>query len=321
MIMQSWASNLRSVPVCLAVVAVMLFLAAPFLVYPVFVMKLLCFALYAAAFNLLIGYVGLLSFGHAAFFGGGAYMAAHAMAQWGVTPEVALLIAMGFAAAQGAGVGYLAIRRQGIYFSMITLALAQLFFFFFLQAPFTGGENGIQNVPRGHLFGLVDLAQPVAMYYFTLAVVGLGYLFTWRVVRSPFGTILRSIRENEARAVSLGYRVERYKFGAFVLSAMLTGLAGGLKALVFQLATLTDVNWHMSGEVVIMALMGGIGTIFGPLVGSAIIVSLEHVLAASTLPVPVVIGSIFIVFVLVFRKGVVGEVQKRMSRNRPAPRP
>ena len=318
--MQPATSNFRSLPIGLAVVAVTLFLAAPFLVYPVFVMKLLCFALYAAAFNLLIGYVGLLSFGHAAFFGGGAYLAAHAMTQWGVTPEIALLIAMGFAAVQGAGVGYLAIRRQGIYFSMITLALAQLFFFFCLQAPFTGGENGIQNIPRGRLLGLVDLEQPVAMYYFTLAVVGLGYLFIWRVVRSPFGTILRSIRENEARAVSLGYRVERYKFGAFVLSAMLTGLAGGLKALVFQLATLTDVNWHMSGEVVIMTLMGGITTILGPLVGSAIIVSLEHVLAASTLPVPVVIGSIFILFVLVFRKGVVGEVQQMMSKKRPVQR-
>ena len=320
MIMQSATTHFRTLTAGLAVVGIGLFLAAPFLVYPVFVMKLLCFALYAAAFNLLIGYVGLLSFGHAAFFGGGAYLTAHAMTQWGVTPEIALFIAMAFSALQGAGVGYLAIRRQGIYFSMITLALAQLFFFFCLQAPFTGGENGIQNVPRGRLLGLVDLEQPVAMYYFTLAVVALGYLFTWRVVRSPFGTILRSIRENEARAVSLGYRAERYKFGAFVLSAMLTGLAGGLKALVFQLATLTDVNWHMSGEVVIMTLMGGIGTIFGPLAGSAIIVTLEHVLAASTLPVPVVIGSIFIIFVLVFRKGVVGEVQHLLSRRRAVKR-
>ncbi len=298
----------------LAGVLLGLFLAAPFLVYPVFVMKLMCFALYACAFNLLIGYVGLLSFGHAAFFGGGAYLAAHAMTQWGVTPEIALVIATAFSALLGAGIGFLAIRRQGIYFSMITLALSQLFFFYCLQAPFTKGENGIQNVPRGRLFGLLDLEATLTMYYVTLAITLLGFLFVWRVVRSPFGAVLRAIRENEARAVSLGYRVERYKLGAFVLSAALTGLAGGLKALVFQLATLTDVSWHMSGEVVIMTLMGGIGTIFGPVVGAAIVISLEHALAASRLPAPVVIGAIFVLFVLVFRKGVVGEIEALVAR-------
>jgi branched-chain amino acid transport system permease protein len=271
--------------------------------------------LYACAFNLLLGHVGVLSFGHAAFFGGGAYVAAHAMKEWNVTPEIAILAAAVFAAALGLVIGFVAIRRQGIYFSMITLSLAQLFYFFCLQAPFTMGENGIQGVPRGHLFGLIDLERPMAMYYFVLSVTMLGVAFIWRIVRSPFGTILKAIRENEARAVSLGYDVNVYKMKAFVLSAALTGVAGALKALVFQLATLTDVGWHMSGEVVIMTVLGGVGTIFGPFVGAGVIVALEHYLASSGLPAPVVIGFIFMSFVLVFRRGIVGEIEARMANS------
>jgi branched-chain amino acid transport system permease protein len=294
-------------------IAVLALILAPWAVYPAFVMKLLCFGLYACAFNLLLGHVGVLSFGHAAFFGGGAYITAHAMKEWGVTPEIAILAAAGFAAALGLVIGFVAIRRQGIYFSMITLSLAQLFYFYCLQASFTKGEDGIQGVPRGQLFGLIDLERPMAMYYFVLCVTLLGVAFIWRIVRSPFGTILKAIRENEARAVSLGYNVNVYKMKAFVLSAALTGVAGALKALVFQLATLTDVGWHMSGEVVVMTVLGGVGTIFGPFVGAGVIVTLEHYLASSGLPTPVVIGFIFMSFVLLFRRGIVGEIEARMA--------
>ncbi|PWC61082.1 ABC transporter permease, partial [Azospirillum sp. TSH58] len=236
---------------------------APYALYPVFLMKVLCFALFACAFNLLIGFAGLLSFGHAAFFGGAAYVAAHTVKEWGWAPEAGLLAATAAAGAMGLVFGLLAIRRQGIYFAMITLALSQMIFFLALQLPFTHGEDGIQAVPRGHLFGMIDLSQPLTMYYTVLAIFLGGFALIWRAVHSPFGQVLKAIRENEPRAVSLGYRTERYKLLAFVLSASLAGLAGGTKALVFQLASLTDVTWQMSGEVVLMTLLGGMGTLLG----------------------------------------------------------
>ncbi|WP_247895924.1 branched-chain amino acid ABC transporter permease [Azospirillum brasilense] len=285
---------------------------APYALYPVFLMKVLCFALFACAFNLLIGFAGLLSFGHAAFFGGAAYVAAHVVKEWGWSPEAGLLTATAAAGGMGLVFGLLAIRRQGIYFAMITLALSQMIFFLALQLPFTHGEDGIQAVPRGHLFGLFDLSQPLTMYYTVLAIFLGGFALIWRAVHSPFGQVLKAIRENEPRAVSLGYRTERYKLLAFVLSASLAGLAGGTKALVFQLASLTDVTWQMSGEVVLMTLLGGMGTLLGPVVGAAIVVTLESYLAATSLPVPVVIGAIFVVCVLVFRRGIVGELLHRL---------
>lgn len=303
-----------------AALAVVLLLALPFAIYPVFIMKMLCFGLFAAAFNLLIGYVGLLSFGHAAFFGGAAYVTAYAVKAWGLTPEIGILLGIAFATVLGLLIGFLAIRRQGIYFSMITLAMAQMFFFFCLQAPFTGGEDGIQGVPRGRLFGVIDLSQSLPMYYFVLAVVLFGLFAIWRIVHSPFGNILKAIRENENRAISLGYRVDRYKLAAFVMSAALAGLAGGTKAIVFQLATLTDVDWHMSGEVILMTLLGGIGTMVGPLVGAALVVSLENYLATWSFPVTVLIGAIFVACVLLFRRGIVGEALRWLER-RQAVRP
>jgi len=282
-------------------------LAAPFMVYPIFLMKMLCFALFASAFNLLLGYTGILSFGHAAFFGGAAYITAHTVKEWGVTPEAGLILGILAAAALGLVIGYLAIRRQGIYSTMITLALAQMFFFFCLQASFTHGEDGLQGVPRGYLFGLIDLNQPMNMYYFVLAVFVLGIFIIWRIINSPFGMILKSVRENENRAISLGYSVNRYKLAAFVMSAALAGLAGGLKALVFQFATLTDVGWQMSGEVILMTLLGGIGTLIGPIVGAAFVVALQNYLATSDFPVTIVTGVIFMACVLLFRKGIIGE--------------
>jgi branched-chain amino acid transport system permease protein len=283
--------------------------AAPHLgLYPVFVMKALCFALFACAFNLLIGYGGLLSFGHAMFLGGAGYVSAHAAKHWGVTPEIAILCGTAAASLLGVITGALAIRRQGIYFAMITLALAQMIFFFSLQAPFTGGEDGIQAVPRGRLFGIVDLLQPLAMYYTVLAIFIGGFLLIYRTIHSPFGQVLKAIRENEPRAISLGYDSERYKLLAFVLSATLAGLAGATKAIVFQLASLTDVHWTMSGEVVLMTLLGGMGTIFGPVVGAFVIVSLENYLAGFGQWVTVITGTIFVVCVLAFRRGIVGEL-------------
>ena len=281
--------------------------AGPFLAYPIFVMKLLCFALFAGAFNLLLGYTGLLSFGHAAFFGGAAYFTAHAVKEWGVTPEVGLLIGVAGAAGLGLVIGAIALRRTGIYFTMITLALAQMFFFFCLQAGFTHGEDGIQSVPRGHLFGVIDLSHTLTMYYFVAAVFLIGMGIIYRFVNSPFGMILKSIRENEARAISLGYSTTAYKLGAFVMSAALSGLAGGLKALVFQFATLTDVGWQMSGEVVLMTLLGGIGTLVGPIFGAGLVVTLQNYLATSDFPVTIITGLVFMVCVLLFRRGVVGE--------------
>jgi branched-chain amino acid transport system permease protein len=299
-----------------AAAALALAIAAPFLLYPVFLMKFLCFALFASAFNLLIGYAGLLSFGHAAFFGGAAYVTAHAVKVWGVTPEIGILLGTAAAGVLGLAIGFLAIRRHGIYFAMITLALSQMVYFVALQAPFTGGEDGIQAVPRGSLFGLIDLSRPLAMYFFVLAVTVGGFLLIRRIIHSPFGQVLKAIRENEPRAVSLGYRVERYKLAAFVMSAALSGLAGGTKALVFQLASLTDIQWQMSGEVVLMTLLGGMGTILGPAAGAFVVVSLQNFLAASAFPVTVLTGGIFILCVLLFRRGIVGEIAWRLGSRR-----
>ncbi|MDW8443246.1 MAG: branched-chain amino acid ABC transporter permease [Acetobacteraceae bacterium] len=288
--------------------------AAPFFLFPVYVMKVLCFALYACAFNLLLGYAGLLSFGHAAYFGMGSYLSAHAAKVWGFTPELAILAGALTATGLGAAFGYLAIRRQGIYFAMITLALAQMVYFFCVQAPFTGGEDGIQAVPRGALFGLIDLVPDFTLYWVVAAVFLAGFLFLYRVVHSPFGQVLKAIRDNEPRAISLGYRSDDYKLLAFVLSAALAGVAGGTKAIVFQIATLTDVNWPMSGEAVLMTLLGGIGTMFGPVVGALIIVTLQAELAQFGAWVTVIQGVIFVVCVLAFRRGVIGELQRAIRR-------
>jgi branched-chain amino acid transport system permease protein len=299
-----------------AALAVLLGLAlvAPFQLYPVFLAKALCFALFACAFNLLIGYVGLLSFGHAAFFGSAAYVTAHAVKVWGLTPELGILLGVATAAAFGLLFGVIAIRRQGIYFAMVTLALSQMVFFLALQLKFTGGEDGIQAVPRGHLFGAIDLGNNLVMYYFVLAVFLTGFLLIYRTIHSPFGQVLKAIRENEPRAVSLGYKVDQYKLMAFVLSATLSGLAGATKALVFQLASLTDVHWSMSGEVVLMTLLGGLGTIFGPVVGAFIVIGLENYLAQLGAWVSIVQGAIFVVCVLTFRRGVIGELARILRK-------
>jgi branched-chain amino acid transport system permease protein len=298
---------INSLSAVILVIAIIALAAAPFVVYPIFLMKMLCFALFASAFNLLLGYTGILSFGHAAFFGGAAYITAHTVKEWGVTPEVGLILGVLAAAALGLVIGYLAIRRQGIYSTMITLALSQMFFFFCLQAAFTHGEDGLQGVPRGYLFGFIDLNNQMNMYYFVLAVFVLGVFAIWRITNSPFGMILKSVRENESRAISLGYSVNQYKLAAFVMSAGLAGLAGGMKALVFQFATLTDVGWQMSGEVILMTLLGGIGTLIGPIVGAAFVVALQNYLATSDFPVTIVTGLIFMACVILFRKGIVGE--------------
>jgi branched-chain amino acid transport system permease protein len=289
-------------------------LVAPFIVYPVFLMKGLCFALFACALNLLLGYTGLLSFGHAAFFGSAAYLAGHAVKVWGVSPELGILAGLLLGLGLGLAFGALAIRRQGIYFAMITLALAQMVFFVCLQAPQTGGEDGLQGIPRGRLFGLIDLSDTLAMYYFVLAVFMAGFLFVYRVVHSPFGRVLKAIRENEPRAISVGYDTRRFKLIAFVLSAGLAALAGATKALVFQLASLTDVHWQMSGEVVLMALVGGVGTIYGPVVGAFIVVTMQNYLSAFGSWVTIIMGCVFVACVMLFRKGVVGELSERLSR-------
>jgi branched-chain amino acid transport system permease protein len=294
--------------VVLAVLAALL-AVAPFLgFYPVFLMKALCFALFACAFNLLLGFGGLLSFGHAMFLGTAGYVCAYAAKQWGLTPELAILTGTAASALLGVIVGALAIRRQGIYFAMITLAIAQMMYFFYLQTPFTHGEDGIQSVPRGQLFGVLDLSNTLTMYYFVLVIFLAAFLLIYRIIHSPFGQVLKAIRENEPRAISLGYDATRYKLLAFILSATLAGLAGATKAIVFQLASLTDVHWTMSGEVVLMTLLGGMGTIFGPVVGAFVIVSLENYLAAFGEWVTVITGAIFVICVLAFRRGIVGEL-------------
>ena len=292
-------------------------LVAPSVVYPVFLMKVLCFALFACAFNLLLGFVGLLSFGHAAFLGTGGYITGYLMIETGISPELGILAGTVAAGLLGAVYGKLAVKREGIYFAMVTLALAQLAFFFFLQAPFTGGEDGLQGVPRGQLFGLLDLSDNFTMYYFVLAIFLFGFWLVHRTVHSPFGQILKAIRENEPRAVSLGYNVNDYKWAAFVISSALAGLAGSTKTLVFQLASLTDVHWHMSGEVVLMTLLGGMGTIFGPLVGAGVVVTIQNYMSGGELGnyIHIIMGVIFIVCVLAFRSGIVGEFQKLVKKN------
>ena len=310
-------------------IVLLLALAAPFYLYPVFLMKVLCFALFACAFNLLIGFTGLLSFGHAAFFGGAGYIAGYAIKSLGLSPELGLILGTGFGALIGLVMGSLAIRRQGIYFTMITLALAQMLFFVFLQAPFTGGEDGLQGVPRGRLLGMLDLGSDITMYYLVLAIAIGGFALIVRTVHSPFGQVLKAIKENEPRAISLGYDVDRYKLLAFVLSAALSGLAGSTKTLVLGFETLTDAHWTMSGLVVLMTLVGGLGTIIGPIVGAIVIIALENKLGDlgnflarvtnvewfNTLgdSVTVVTGLIFIICVLAFRRGIVGEIAARFK--------
>ena len=320
----------KKVGVALAIVAA---LALPYFIYPVFLMKVLCFALFACAFNLLIGFTGLLSFGHAAFFGGAGYMAGHALKVWGLPFELGLLAGVLAAALIGLVMGSLAIRRQGIYFTMITLALAQMLYFVCLQVPATGGEDGLQGVPRGTLLGLVDLGNDLTLYYVVLGICIAGFALIVRTVHSPFGQVLKAVKENEPRAISLGYDVDRYKLLAFVLSAALAGLAGATKTVVLGFETLTDVHWSMSGLVVLMTLVGGLGTLTGPIVGAIVIIALENKLgdlgnwlAALTSiewfrsigeSVTIVTGFIFIVCVLAFRRGIVGEIgalfQKRAS--------
>lgn len=303
-------------------------LIAPFVLYPVLLMKILCFALFACAFNLLIGFTGLLSFGHAAFFGGAAYVTGHALKVWGVPFELGLLVGTAFAAATGWLIGGLAIRRQGIYFTMITLALAQMLFFVFLEAPFTGGEDGLQSIPRGYLLGVIDLRNDLTMYYVVLAIMVATFALIVRIIHSPFGQVLKAVRENEPRATSLGYEVARYKLLAFVLSAALAGLAGSVKAVVLGFGTLSDVHWSMSGLVVLMTLVGGMGTLFGPVLGAIIIIALENKLGDvgswlaqvteiewfNTLgeSVTMVTGLIFVICVLAFRRGIIGELAARM---------
>ena len=293
---------------------IVLLVAAPLAIYPVFLMKVLCFALFALAFNLLIGYVGLLSFGHAMFFGFSAYVSAYTVKAWGWPTEIGILSGTAIAALLGLVAGTLAIRRQGIYFAMVTLALAQMVFFFCLQAPFTGGEDGIQAVPRRPLLGVLDIVNDLHFYYVVLAIFAAGFLIIYRTIHSPFGQVLKAIRENEPRAISLGYHVDRYKLLAFVLSATLSGLAGATKAIVFQLASLTDVAWQMSGEAVLMTLVGGMGTVFGPMVGATVIIAMQNYLSGFGEWVLVIQGGIFVVTVLLFRRGIVGEIGALSAR-------
>jgi branched-chain amino acid transport system permease protein len=296
------------------IVLTALLIAAPFFVYPVFVMNVLCFALFASAFNLLLGYGGLLSFGHAAYFGMASYVSAYSAKTLGLTPELAILSGALVAALLGGSIGALAIRRQGIYFAMVTLAFAQMVYFFSLQAPFTGGEDGIQAVPRGALFGLIHLASDRTLYWLVAAIFLAGMLIIYRVIHSPFGQVLKAIREHESRAISLGYRADHYKLMVFVISAGLAGLAGATKAIVFQLASLTDVHWMMSGEVVLMTLLGGVGTVFGPMVGAAVVVTMQNYLSPFGAWVTVIQGGVFVVCVLLFREGIVGVIGRLLKR-------
>jgi branched-chain amino acid transport system permease protein len=314
--------GLQRLPVGLLAVGLIVALVAPWFAYPVFLMKLLCWALLAASLNLLVGYVGLLSFGHAMFFGSAAYVTAHAVKVWSVDPVLGIALGVVAAAVLGFAGGLLAIRRMGIAFSMITLAIAQLVYFMSLRAPFTGGEDGIQNVPRGRLLGLLPLDDNLTLYYVVLAAVAFGFWIIRRTVQSPFGHVLAAIRDSEPRAISLGYRVNRYKLVAYVLSSALAGLAGSLKALVFQIATLTDVSWTTSGEALLMVIVGGVQTLAGPLVGALVVVTMQNYLASFAEVVLMLQGLVFIVVVLLFRRGVVGEWkawrQRRLARGRSA---
>jgi len=308
-------------PLVGAALMLAILLIAPHLFYPVFLMKVLCFALFACAFNLLLGYVGLLSFGHAAFFGSAGYITAYTVKTFNFDPIIGILLGVAVSSLLGLVIGWLAIRRSGIYFAMITLGFAQVVFFLSLQLQFTGGEDGIQGVPRGTLLGLVDLRDTMSMYYFVLVVFLCGFWLIYRTINSPFGQVLKAIRENEPRARSLGYDTDRFKLIAFVISAALSGLAGGTKSLVFQLASLTDVNWHMSGEVVLMTLLGGMGTVLGPAVGALLVVTLNNYLAGFGSWVTIIIGVIFVSCVLAFRRGIVGEIlEKARSWNSKDPR-
>ena len=305
----------RDEMIAFAIMTVVL-MALPFTgVYPFFVMQGLCFALLVCAFNLLIGYGGLLSFGHAMFLGTAGYVTGHALKVWGLPPELGIIAGTAAAAALGVLTGLIAIRRQGIYFAMITLALAQLMYFVYLQAPFTHGEDGIQGIPQGHLFGFIDLSNPTTLYFVVLAGFLFGFLTIYRAINSPFGEVLKAIRENEPRAISLGYRTDHYKLLAFVLSATLAGFAGSLKVFVAQNASLTDVHWTMSGEIVLMTLVGGLGTVFGPVVGAFVIIAMQQYLAGFGQWVTVIQGAIFVICVLTFRRGVVGEIAHYFKRS------
>ncbi|MEX2476740.1 branched-chain amino acid ABC transporter permease [Marinobacter sp.] len=295
-----------------------LLILAPAVIYATFLMKILCFALFAVAFNLLLGFTGLLSFGHAAFLAAGGYTTGYLLSSYsGLPTEVGILAGTGAGMLLGVLFSLVAIRRQGIYFAMITLALAQLVYFVLVQAPFTGGEDGMHGVPRGYLFGVINLENNVAMYYFVLAVFLGGYLLVQRIVNSPYGQVLKAIKQNEPRAVSLGYNVDRYKVIAFVISAGLAGLAGSMKTVVFQLASLNDAHWHMSGEVILMTLLGGTGTLLGPVVGATFVVNLEYQLSQGPLGdwVDPILGGIFVLAVIAFQSGIVGEVQKFVRKN------
>lgn len=292
-------------------------IAAPFIGYPIFLMTCLCFGLFACAFNLLIGFTGLLSFGHAMFFGLAAYVCGHAAKEWGWSPELAIIFGTACTAVLGYVVGWLAVRRQGIYFAMVTLALSQMVYFFCVQAPFTYAEDGIQSIPRGKFLGVIDLTNDTVMYFFVLAIFIGGFWLIHRIIHSPFGQVLKSIRENEPRALSLGYDVDKYKLAAFVLSAAIAGLAGAVKSLALGIATLTDVGWQMSGEVVLMTLLGGMGTILGPVVGASAIIAMQNYLSGLGSWVTIIMGVTFVVCVLVFRRGIVGEIEHRLSKNSP----
>jgi branched-chain amino acid transport system permease protein len=299
--------------ISLVIIALLALIPWQGFVYDLFMMKVFCFAIFAASLNLLLGFAGLLSFGHAAFFGTGAYITAYVMKEWGMTPELGLICGVLCSTALGYVFGALAIRRQGIYFAMITLALAQVIYFLATQVPFTNGEDGIQGVPRGKLLGLIELSSSTHMYYFALIVFILAFFMIKRIVSSPFGQVMKSIRENEPRAISLGYDVNRYKLIAFTLSAGLAGLGGGLKSLVLQLASLSDVFWHTSGEAVLMTILGGIGTLWGPVAGAAVIINLQNYLANLGGWSTIATGAIFVICVLAFRRGIVGEIAYRLK--------
>ncbi len=307
--------TIRDEMIAFAIMAVLLALVPLTGLYPFFVMQGLCFALLACAFNLLIGYGGLLSFGHAMFLGTGGYVTAHAVKVWGAPPELGILAGVVASAGLGVITGAVAIRRQGIYFAMITLALSQLMYFIYLQAPFTHGEDGIQGIPQGHLFGLLDLSKSTVLYYVVVVNFLFGFLIIFRAINSPFGEVLKSIRENEQRAISLGYKTDQYKLLAFILSGALAGFAGALKVFVVQNASLSDVEVGMSGEIVLMTLVGGLGTVYGPVIGAFIIVATQQYLAGFGSWVTVIQGSIFVACVLTFRRGIVGEIAHFFRRS------